>query len=208
VPGVRIARGVLALAMGVAGPASASARVYAVAAGESAFTLHVGKAGLFGFAGHEHEVTAPVAQGRIVADAEALERSSVTLGIETAALSVTGKGEPAEDVPKVQAAMAGPKVLDVARFPRIGFSSRRVAGHVIGGGVYELEVTGDLALRDVTRSLTLRLRVQVVGDTLAASGATTLRQSQFGIRPLSVAGVVKVKDELAIGFHIVAHAMR
>lgn len=182
-------------------------RAYAVVAAESAVTIRVGKAGVFGFAGHEHEVVAPALDGRIVADRTALARSSVSLSFAAAALRVTGQGEPAADVPEVQEAMLGPKVLDVQRFPAIVFRSARVAGRPAGAEAYELEVSGDLELHGVRQPLTLPLRVELSQDGLRASGSATLRQSAFGIKPVSVGGVVKVKDELAITFRIVARAL-
>jgi hypothetical protein len=39
---------------------------------------------------------------------------------------------------------------------------------------------------------------------LTASGKTVLRHDQFGMQPVSVAGVVKVKNEIAIDYRIVA----
>lgn len=188
----------------VEGALAAAPRSYVVVAAESSFTIQVGKSGLFGFAGHEHEVVAPAFDGRIVADPAAFERSSVTLRFEAGALRVTGRGEPAADVPKVQEAMLGPKVLDAQRFPAIVFRSTGVKGRALDGGGYELEVEGALELHGVKRPLTLPLRVELSQGTLSASGSTRLRQSQFGIKPVSVAGVVKVKDELAIAFRIVA----
>jgi hypothetical protein len=41
---------------------------------------------------------------------------------------------------------------------------------------------------------------------MRAKGAFTLKQSSFGIKPVSVAGgTIKVKDELKFTFDIVAH---
>jgi hypothetical protein len=48
------------------------------------------------------------------------------------------------------------------------------------------------------------LRVEVGGDTLKASGQLVLRQTEYGITPVTVAGVVKVKDELKIDYAFVA----
>ena len=196
----------LAAALSVAVAATAAERAYSVTGSESRFLIQVGRSGLFKFAGHEHEVLARSFTGRILADPEALERSSVSLSFKSAALQVSGRDEPAEDVPKVQEAMLGPKVLDVARFPEISFQSTRVAGQIVGSGVYELELQGELTVRGVVRPLTLSLRVELANDRLVASGRTSLRQSDFGITPISVAGVVKVKNELAIDYEIVARA--
>jgi polyisoprenoid-binding protein YceI len=78
-----------------------------------------------------------------------------------------------------------------------------VAGRTVAPGVYELELRGELTIRGVARPLTLPLRVELAEDRLIARGRTSLRQSDFGIKPISVAGVVKVKDELAIEFEVV-----
>lgn len=169
--------------------------------------IHVGKAGLFSFAGHEHEVEARSFQGEVVADAEDLARSSVHVSFEAAALRVLATPqEPAQDVPKVQEAMVGPRLLEATRFPTITFRSRAVAGKRVSPDVYDLEVTGDLSLRGVARSLTLPIRVEVSGDTLKASGRTVLRHGDFALTPISVAGVVKVKNEIAIDYTFVARA--
>ena len=44
--------------------------------------------------------------------------------------------------------------------------------------------------------------VLITGDRLVASGRTTLRQTDFGITPISKAGVVKVRDEIAVDWRI------
>ncbi|MBI3932022.1 MAG: YceI family protein [Acidobacteria bacterium] len=193
---------VLALAV----PASTEPRTYVVDAAASTVAIHVGKAGLFKFAGHEHEVLAAKLRGEVVADPVSVGSSSVGLTFDAAALSVTGRGEPPGDVPKVQAKMVGPELLDVARFPEIVFRSRSVTGREATSGVYDITVTGDLSLHGVTQTLTLPLRVEVGGDTLTATGKVVLKHTAFGLRPVSVAGVVKVRNELDLDYKIVARA--
>jgi polyisoprenoid-binding protein YceI len=84
-----------------------------------------------------------------------------------------------------------------------------VAGKEVKAGVYDLQVTGDLDLHGVSRSLTLPLRVEVAAGTLTATGKTTLRQSDFGMKPVSAGGgTVKVKNEIAVDLRIVARAGR
>jgi polyisoprenoid-binding protein YceI len=195
---------VLIVAM-TAASAAAVERTYVVDPLQSTVVIHVGKAGAFSFAGHEHEVVATRFEGRVVADPDDLGRSSVSLTFPTGALKVTGKGEPEEDVPKVQDAMAGPKVLDVEHFPEVTFRSRVVSGRRTAAGVYELQVAGELSLHGLSRPLVLPLRVEVVGDRLTAGGRAVLRHTDFGMTPVSAAGgTVKVKNEIAIDFRIVA----
>ncbi len=189
------------LLMLLAGP-EAGPQTYAVDPERSSFVVNVGRSGLFAFAGHRHEVLATAFEGTVVADAGDLTRSSIRLRFPAAGLRLTGKGEPAEDVPEVQAKMEGPDVLDVARFPEILFRSTGVEGRE-AGGVWNLRVTGELSLKGVTKSLLLPVRVRLSEGVLEATGQAVLRQKDFGLRPVSVAGVVKVKNELGLDYKII-----
>lgn len=194
----------LLLALAADRPASAAPRTYVIDAAASAVRVHVGKSGIFGFAGHTHEVAAERFQGRVEADPEDLARSSVELSFEASGLKVVAEGEPAGDAPKVQDVMSGPKVLDAARFPAIRFRSQQVSGRKVAEGVYDLQVTGELSLHGVARTVTVPVRVELAGNTLTASGKTTLGQRAFGIEPVSAGGgTVKVKNELGIEFKLV-----
>jgi polyisoprenoid-binding protein YceI len=99
--------------------------------------------------------------------------------------------------------MLGPTCLDAARFPTIHFVSAAV-GDVGPHGTTGRDVMlrGHLTLHGVTGPVTLLVHVDVAGDRLEATGRATLRQTDFGITPISKAGVVKVKDEVAIVFRI------
>src|SRR6478752_2011607 len=98
---IRWALSVLALALSsvLTRAASAESRRFAIDPAVSHFVVHVGKTGILGFAGHEHEVVAPIHDGAVTLDREHLESSSVELTFAAAALRVTGRGEPADDVP-------------------------------------------------------------------------------------------------------------
>ena len=184
-------------------PAQAAPRVYTLDATHSRLTIHVGKAGIFGFAGHEHEVVAGAFRGTATFDAERPTQSSVDLTFDAGALRVTGQGEPSKDVPQVQSAMIGPTCLDAGRFPTIRFVSKSVAAAgATGPSGGDLVLHGELTLHGVTRPLTLRAHLDVTGHTLEATGTTTLKQTDFGITPISKAGVVKVKDELTLSWRI------
>src|SRR5262249_58708036 len=108
----------LALALGGAGAAAAERR-FAVDPDASSIAVHVGKAGMFKFAGHEHEVLAPRFSGEVVADADELSRSSVALSFESGALTVSEKGEAAGDAPQGQGQMLSAGGVDAARLPAL-----------------------------------------------------------------------------------------
>jgi polyisoprenoid-binding protein YceI len=189
-----------------AAPAGAAPRTYVVDPAASSVRVHVGKSGALSFAGHNHEVAAPAVSGEVIADPADLGASRVALTFAAAALRVLPEGEPAGDAPKVEEVMRGPKVLDAVRFPTMTFKSQGVTGKA-AGGAYDLELTGELTLRGVTRALTLPVRVEVAGDALTASGRATIRHDQFGMQPVSAAaGSVKVKNEIAIEYRIVGRA--
>ena len=196
----------LSILLLAAGGAAAAEQSYAVDVAESRMTISVDKSGMFSFAGHQHEILATAIEGTVVADAADVARSSVKLRFGSAGLKVSGKGEPPEDVPKVQERMAGPETLDVARFAEIEFHSTLVEGREAPAGTWNLRVTGDLTIHGQTQKLTLPIRVQLAGDALTASGQAVIKQTDFGIKPISIGGVVKVKNELGLDYKIVGKA--
>lgn len=96
---------------------------------------------------------------------------------------------------QVQERMLGPEVLDSMRFPEITFVSTSIEAT----GADEFLVRGELSLRGVTHPVAARVR----RDNGRYTGVGTLKQRDFGIKPISIAGgTVKVKDELKIDFDI------
>jgi polyisoprenoid-binding protein YceI len=168
-------------------------------------TIHVGKAGVFSFlAGHSHQVAGPIESGEVIVDPERPTTARIRLTIAASDLRVSPAGEPEGDPPKVQEAMDGPKVLDVAQYPRITYESSTVTVQSRHNDVLELAVSGKLTIRDVTRPVTAAVHAELTADTVTARGRFAIKQSAFGITPISVAGVVAVKDELQIDFTVVA----
>ena len=168
---------------------------------DSRVTILVGKAGVFGFASHTHEVVAPVSGGAVTLDEVHPEQSSVWVELQTEALKVTGAGEPAADVAEVQRTMVGERVLNATKYPKIVFRSRRVRVVSRDGALTRLQVEGDLTLRGTTRAVVVPASVLLDAGVLAVSGKFTLKQTDFGIEPVTaVGGTIRVKDELDITF--------
>lgn len=165
--------------------------------------VHVGKAGLFRFAGHTHEVAASRIRGSLDLNRENPARSNVHLEIDTSSLTVTGRGEPAGDVAEVQRVMHSEDVLDVEKFPTITFVSRGIEIIRASTGSLELVVVGDLTIHGVTRLQRVRSLVEFGSDGLTAMGRMKINQTDFEIDPIRAAGgTVKVKNELEINFSI------
>ncbi len=210
----RVAEVTAILAWGLAQVVAAepsSGGVFLVNEERSAARIHVGKSGAFSFAGHRHEVAAPVT-GSIAADPGDLSASSVELTFHTARFRVLPDGEPAADPPKVEEVMRGPRVLDSIRFPEVHFRSKRVTGHATAtsrGGEYEIQVTGDVTIHGVTREVVVPMSVRLDGDTLTAKGKSAIRHDQFGLTPVTAGGgMVRVSNEIGIDFEIVAARQR
>jgi len=184
---------------------NAVTQTYRVDPARSQTTIHVGKAGAFSFiAGHTHEVSGPIENGSVDVDLDNPPRSSIRLAIATSELKVSAQGEPAGDAPKVQEAMESGNVLDVAHHPRITFESTGVTLKSRRGPVLDVTVTGALTIRGVSQTVTVPVRVEIADGSVTAAGRFVIKQTAFGIKPISVGGVVAVKDTLDIEFSIVA----
>jgi polyisoprenoid-binding protein YceI len=182
---------------------AAGANVYTVDPKESTVIIHVGKTGALSFvAGHTHEVTGPIARGSVDVDGEDLSRSRVHLVIATSTLQVSARGEPPADVPKVQQTMNGDRVLAIQRYPEVIFDSTGVQISGRQPSAADLLVAGRLTIRGVTKPVTVPVHVTFNGTTLAATGRFSIKQSSYGITPITVAGVVAVKDALEIAFSV------
>jgi polyisoprenoid-binding protein YceI len=199
--------GLAVLVVGVAVSAivrGAAARPYTIDATRSSATIEVGKSGAFSFAaGHTHEVLAPKMTGTIAVDVDDPVHSSVRVTIDASALKVTGKGESAGDVPKVQETMAGTQVLDVQRYPTMAFASTSVALKMHTGAALDVMVTGQLTIRGVAHEITVPVSVKMEDRTLTATGRFPVKQTEYGMKPVSVGGIVSVKDTVNISFTIV-----
>jgi polyisoprenoid-binding protein YceI len=153
-------------------------------------TIHVGKSGLFSGFGHNHTVVAPIDHGNVDTKDMAVE-----ITVITARMKVTDSDVSEKDRAEVQSTMLGPKVLDAAKFPEIRFKSSQV--EQTGPGHFR--VMGKLDLHGASKELVF----EVTGDANRYKGKTKLKQTDFGIQPVTAAGgAVKVKDELEIEFDV------
>jgi len=159
----------------------------------SSITIHVGKSGLLSAAGHEHTINAPISSGMI----EESPTPQVEFVVRTTAMTV--QADPKVD-PKTHAQIQKDMeemTLETSKFSEIRFKSSRIDQTPNG----QWKVQGDLSLHGVTKPVSLV--VSRTGEAYTAR--TTLKQTDFGIKPISVAGgTIKVKNEVEIEFQILA----
>jgi polyisoprenoid-binding protein YceI len=193
-----------ALLAGAVGLRAGQPEPFAVDSAASRVRVHLGRAGLLKFLGHDHEIDAPIAEGRVMVVEGDPARSSVRLRFDARRLSVVPGIEPGGDIPKVEARMRGPEVLDVERHPEIVFASSSVAGEAIEPGRYRLRVRGTLELKGRSFPVEIPLEVRQAGGEIQAGGEAEWRLRDLGIEPPSVAGVVNVANGFRMTFDLLA----
>ena len=167
----------------------ASAQQHNIDTQKSTLTIHVGKTGAFSGFGHEHEVRAPIHSGT----AETGSHPAVEMHVDARALRVIDKDDSEKDRAEVQKTMLGPGVLDSEPYQEIVFKS--TGAESVGLGRWKLR--GNLTLRGQTRLVTVHVMLKDGRYT----GETTVKQTDFGIKPPGKAGV-RAKDEVTIEFDV------
>lgn len=163
----------------------------AIDTAHSVMTVHVFKSGLFSAFGHNHEISVPIAKGSVD-----IQQRRVLLRVDATKLRVLDPEVAASTREEIQHTMEGPEVLDSERFLEISFASTSVGA----AGEQRWIVDGNLALHGQTKPV----RVEVSLNNGRYKGSATVKQSDFGIKPVSVGGgTVKVKDQVKIEFEIV-----
>jgi len=158
----------------------------------STMTVYAYKTGLFAFAADNHQISAPIATGSIDEAAH-----SVTLSVDARGMRVLDPKSP-NNRDKVQSNMLGPQVLDAAKYPTISFRS---TGWRVDSPMH-FTITGNLTLHGQTHEVLVN--VDRKGDGSYAGNAT-VKQTDFGITPITIAGgTVRVKDDVRIEFTIAA----
>jgi polyisoprenoid-binding protein YceI len=160
----------------------------------SMITVRVGKSGFFSAFGHNHEIRAPISEGDIDENAT---KPHVEFRVDARQLKVLDPEVKASEREQVQQTMLGPEVLDSQKFPEIRFRSTAIEK----AGNEKWKVTGELKLHGQMHAV----QASVDGRDGHYRGTANFKQTEFGIKPVAVAGgTVKVKDELRIEFEITA----
>ena len=171
---------------------TAIAQTQPVDTAHSVITVRVFKSGLFSAFADNHEIQAQVASGFLDQSGKRVE-----VAVDSRKLVVLDPNLALEKRQQVQERMLGSEVLDSNQFREIRFEGNNVKQEAGD----RFLVAGTLSLHGKTRPISLH----VIRSNGHYRGETVLKQRDFGITPVSVAGgTVKVKDELKIEFDVVA----
>jgi len=194
-------------------PASPSASRYRLEPTASTLHILVYRGGPMARLGHNHVVSSQNLQGQVWQGAK-LEDSGFDITVpvndlvmdDNAARAAEGADFPlnvSEDAKQgTKANMLRDTLLDGARYPEIRITAVRVQGDA-----NTPVVIAALRIKDQTRQVTVPVTLQATDTGLRVSGSFQIRQSDFGITPLSIAmGALLVVDAVTIKFDLLARA--
>jgi polyisoprenoid-binding protein YceI len=171
--------------------AAASSDAREIDSAHSTITVRVYKSGFLSAFGHNHEIQAPIQSGEVKESGDL----SVVLRVDAHKLRVLDPEASESTRAQIQETMLGPQVLDADRFPEIRFQSTEIEPR----GLEHWIVHGNLTLHGRERPVSF----EVVLKENHYRGSVPLKQTDFGMTPVTVAGgTVKVKDELKVEFEI------
>src|SRR5258708_17654960 len=177
---MRAASAALIVFLAPFGATAQDTAAYSIDPQQSKMEIHVGKQGAFSAFGHDHLITAKQVSGEAKFDAQKLDQSSVRLKIPTKSITVIDPGESEKDRKEVQATMESEKVLDVAKFPEIAFTSTSISAAKKTSDGCELTLSGNLNLHRVEKPVTFPPHVRAQNHQLRAQGEVAILQTDYG----------------------------
>ena len=176
---------------------------YRIDAGQSRFVVRGSADGLLSMFGHDPVIAIRGFGGDARFVPGTLDEASLLMLVQADSLAVVGNVSD-KDRREMERAMRE-DLLEIARYPEIVFMSTSVSASRTGEGQYQARITGKLSLHGVTREHSIDARLMIGDSGLRAQGEFPLRQTDYDIKPVSIAGgTLKLKDELHFSFDIVA----
>lgn len=176
---------------------------YVVDARASRLTVQAFATGLLSAVGHNPTIGVRNFSGDVNFSPEAIQGSEFKMSIQANSLSV--QDDIADKDRREIERLMNEQVLETAKYPEIVYEAPMLSITRMGESLYTTVLDGSLALHGVTRRQPVTARVAVFGTMLRASGDFTLKQTDYEIKPISVAGgAIKLKDELKFSFEMVA----
>ena len=182
---------------------SAAIAEYAIDPGMSRFTVRGVAGGLLSSFGHNPILGIRDFTGEVRFDPEAPEQASLRLAVRAESLEV--QNDASDKDRREMKRVMDEEVLEAAAYPEITYDTTGVKATRISASGFRLEIDGKLSLHGAIRPQRVAANVLIMGDMLRANGEFSLQQTDYRIKPASVAGgALKLKDELKFSFDIVA----
>ena len=191
------------LALLPAAPAQAEAPLYRIQPEASSLIVHTDVSGLFKKFGRQLEIEVREFTGEIRFDPNSAKDSSLKFQAKTHSLAVKTRVTDQERE-NIEVRMHE-KMLETEKYPEISYQSEKVRIWKVGERRYDVEVLGRLSLHGRNSFLPLRAELTLKDGKIEASGATSLKQKDYKIKPYSYqGGALKVANEVKLSFLMVA----
>ena len=175
---------------------------YVVDTKASRFTAQAFVTGILSAVGHNPIIGIRNFSGDVHFSPEALQGSEFHLNIKAASLSVQDD-IPDKDRREIERLM-NEQVLETTKYPEIVYHAPAISITKLGDSLYSAALDGTLNFHGVTCRQPVTAHIAVFGAMVRASGGFTLKQIDYQIKPISVAGgALKLKDELKFSFEMV-----
>ncbi len=99
------------------------------------------------------------------------------------------------------------RFIESRRYPTVTFTVSEIKGlpdSYQPGQQVQLQIIGDLTIRETTRPVTFEALVKMDANTLTGEATTTILMSDFGFGPIDIAGILKTEDEAKVTLSLVA----
>ncbi|HEY5757461.1 MAG TPA: YceI family protein [Steroidobacter sp.] len=192
-------------------PTEAGATIYQIDPKASALHVFVYRGGTFARLGHNHVMTSKSLTGRVWMRTQ-FPASGFELSFPVADLIVDDPDArraagtdfppdiPAADKDGTRKNMLRKEVLDAETYPTVTVKSATVEG-----SLQAPKITARITIRNATKDVIVPTTIVVNGEGLTASGEFDILQTDFGMKPFSVAlGALEVQDRLHVRFSLVA----
>lgn len=192
-------------------PAEAGATIYQIDSQASVLYIYAYRGGTFARLGHNHVMTSKSVAGRVWMRSP-FAASGFELSFPVADLIVDDpdarRAAGSEFPPEIPAAdkegtrknMLRKEVLDAETHPNVTVKSA-----TLDGTLQAPKITAHITIKNVSKEVIVPTSIVMNGDRLTASGEFDILQTDFGMKPFSVAlGALEVQDRLHVRFNLIA----
>ena len=184
-------------------PSAAETDRFIIDSRSSRFTVRAFATGMLAAMGHNPTIGVRDLKGEVNFNPEKAEASSFRLVVKTSSLGVQDDISD-KDRREIERIM-NQDVLQSAEFPEILYEATGIPISKMGDMLFSATLNGELTLHGVKRREPIQARISLLGSMIRASGDFSLNQTDYNIKPVSVAGgAIKLKNEIKFSFEIVA----
>lgn len=177
--------------------------VFVIDSSASRFTVKAFAAGMTSGLGHNPTIGIQEFGGRVEFEPETLNAATLNLSVRANSMHV--QDEMRDEDRRTLERLMNEEVLATSKHPEVSYQSSDIKAMRVSEGVYKAEIRGRLTLNGVTRRQDVMAQVAIGPYSMRANGNFEIRQSEYEIRKINVAGgSLTLRDELRFAFFVVA----